>query len=91
MLIFRWDDERENADLLIICGGIFGEIVDQMWKWVISGYDIDKLWDGYGQHVDFWPIFCPHFLCPSKRKEHPLFYTFLTTPELVLQDLCLQN
>ena len=86
MLIFRWDDERENADLLIICGGIFGEIVDQMWKWVISGYDIDKLWDGYGQHVDFWPIFCPHFLCPSKRKEHRvkldcfLIYHFFISP-----------
>ena len=74
-MIYWWENIRENADLLIICGGIFGAIVDQLWRWVICGYDydIDKLLHGCGQYVDFLPIFCPHFLCPSKRKEHPIF------------------
>ena len=72
MLIFRWVNQRENVNLLIICGGIFGGNVDRLWRWVSRGCDIDNMWDGHGQNVDFWPTIGPHFLCPTRCKERPV-------------------
>ena len=43
LLIFRWEDSRQNGDILIICKAKLCENVDKMQKWMIYWYYTDKM------------------------------------------------